>query len=66
MAKLACYSNYLVTFYFCIPVSYEEEDIFFFLMLVLEILVETLPTKVCIFKAMIFSSSHVQMDNKKG
>ena len=26
----------------------------------------TLPTKVCIFKAMIFSSSHVQMDNKKG
>ena len=30
MAKLACYSNYLVTFYFCIPVSYEEEDIFFF------------------------------------
>ena len=28
-AKLACYSRYLLTSYFCIPVPYEEKDIFF-------------------------------------
>ena len=28
-AKLACYSKYLTTSYFCIPVSYDEKDIFF-------------------------------------
>ena len=33
-AKLACYSKYLLTFYFCIPVPYEKN--FFFLVLVLE------------------------------
>ena len=29
-AKLACYSTYLLTSYFCIPISYGEKDIFFF------------------------------------
>ena len=29
MAKLACYSSYLLTFYFCIPVPYDEKDIHF-------------------------------------
>ena len=28
-AKLACYSRYLFTSYFCIPVPYDEKDIFF-------------------------------------
>ena len=28
-AKLACYSRYLLTSYFCIPVPYDEKDIFF-------------------------------------
>ena len=28
-AKFACDSRYLLTFYFCIPVSYDEKDIFF-------------------------------------
>ena len=28
-AKLACYSRYLLTSYFCIPVPYNEKDIFF-------------------------------------
>ena len=27
--KFACYSRYLLTSYFCIPVPYNEEDIFF-------------------------------------
>ena len=27
--KLACYSGYLLTSYFCIPVPYNEKDIFF-------------------------------------
>ena len=32
-----CYSRYLLTSYFCIPVSYDEKEIFFFfLVLVLE------------------------------
>ena len=31
MAKFVCYSRYLLTFYyFCIPVPYDEKDIFFF------------------------------------
>ena len=34
-AKFACYSRYLLTSYFCIPVSYNEKNIFF-LVLVLE------------------------------
>ena len=38
-AKVACNSRYLLTSYFCIPVSYKEKDIFFFLVLVLEVLV---------------------------
>ena len=29
-AKLACYSKYLLTSYFCILVPYDEKDIFFF------------------------------------
>ena len=28
-AKLACYSRDLLTSYFCIPLSYDEKDIFF-------------------------------------
>ena len=28
-AKLACYSRYFLTSYFCIPVPYNEKDIFF-------------------------------------
>ena len=28
-AKLACYSKYLLISYFCIPVPYDEKDIFF-------------------------------------
>ena len=28
-AKLACYSRYVLTSYFCIPVPYNEKDIFF-------------------------------------
>ena len=31
--------RYLLTFYFCIPVPYDENDIFFFLVLILEGLV---------------------------
>ena len=27
--KLSCYSRYLLTSYFCVPVPYEEKDIFF-------------------------------------
>ena len=26
MAKLACYSGYLLTYYFCIPIPYDEKD----------------------------------------
>ena len=37
-AKLACYSRYLLTSYFCILVPYNEKDIFF-LVLLLEVLV---------------------------
>ena len=37
-AKLVCYSRYLLTSYFCIPVPYDEKDIIF-LVLVLEGLV---------------------------
>ena len=37
-AKLAYYSKYLLTSYFCIPIPYNEKDIFF-LVLVLEGLV---------------------------
>ena len=35
--QLACYSRYLLTTYFCIPVAYDEKNIFFsfFLLLVL-------------------------------
>ena len=29
-AKLACYFRYLLTSYFCIPITYDEKDIFFF------------------------------------
>ena len=36
-AKFACYSRYLLTSYFCIPVPYDEKNIF--LVLVLECLV---------------------------
>ena len=32
-AKFACYSRYLLISYFCIPVSYNEEDIFWVLVL---------------------------------
>ena len=28
-AKLACYSRYLLTSYFCIPVPYDAKNIFF-------------------------------------
>ena len=28
-AKFACYSRYFLTSYFCIPVPYNEKDIFF-------------------------------------
>ena len=28
-AKFACYSTCLLTSYFCIPVRYNEEDVFF-------------------------------------
>ena len=39
-AKLACYSRYLLTSYFCILVTYDEKDIiFFFMVLALEGLV---------------------------
>ena len=34
-AKLACYSRYLLTFYFCIPVPYDEKDILLLLLLLL-------------------------------
>ena len=34
--KLACYSRYLLSSYFCIPVPYDEKDIFF-LVLVLDL-----------------------------
>ena len=37
-AKFACYSRYLLASYFCIPVPYDEKDIFFWV-LVLEGLV---------------------------
>ena len=32
--KLVCYSRYLLTSYFCIPVSYDEKDIFFVVVVV--------------------------------
>ena len=38
-AKLACYSRYLLTSYFCVPVPCDEKDIFIVLVLVLEGLV---------------------------
>ena len=38
-AKFACYSRYLLTSCFCIPVPYEEKDIFFWV-LVLEGLID--------------------------
>ena len=38
-AKLACYSRYFLTSYFCIPVPYNEKDIFFGGVLVLADLV---------------------------
>ena len=38
-AKFACYSRCFLASYFCIPVPYNEEDIFFFCMLVLKDLV---------------------------
>ena len=31
-AKLVCYSRYLLTSYFCIPVPYNEKDIFFWVL----------------------------------
>ena len=34
--KSACYSRYLLTSYFCIPIPCDEKDIFLFLVLVLE------------------------------
>ena len=33
--KFACYSRYLLTSYFCIPVPYDERTFFFFFFLVL-------------------------------
>ena len=35
-AQLACYSRYLLTSYFCIPVPYALKDILYFMVLVLE------------------------------
>jgi len=35
-AKLACYSRYLLTSYFCLPIHYDEKDIFFGVILVLD------------------------------
>ena len=35
-SKLACYSGYLLIWYFCIPILCDEKDISFFLVLVLE------------------------------
>ena len=37
--KVACYSRYLLTSDFCIPVPYDEKDIFLIFFLVLESLV---------------------------
>ena len=31
-AKVACYSRYLLTFYFCVLVPYNEKDTFFWLL----------------------------------
>ena len=31
-AKFACYSRCFLTFYFCIPVPYDEKDIFFWVL----------------------------------
>ena len=42
MVKPACYSMYLLTSYFCVPVPYYEKDIFF-LVLVLEHELEPVP-----------------------
>ena len=39
-AKLACYSRYLLTSYVSIPILYDEKDIFFFLVVFLEGLVD--------------------------
>ena len=33
-AKFACYSRYLLTSYFCIPVPYNEKDIFFWVLVI--------------------------------
>ena len=33
-AKLVCYSRYLLTSYFCIPVPYDEKDIYFSVLVV--------------------------------
>ena len=33
-AKLACYSRYLLSFYFCIPIPYDENEIFFLVLVV--------------------------------
>ena len=38
LGQIFCYSRYLLTFYFCIPVLYDEKDISF-LVLILEGLV---------------------------
>ena len=32
-AKFACYSTHLLTSYFCIPVPYNEKDIFFYVLI---------------------------------
>ena len=37
--KLICYSGYLLTSYFCLPIPYNEKEIFF-LVLVLECIVD--------------------------
>ena len=41
-AKFVCYSRYFLTFYFCIPVPYNEKDIFFgcYFQKVLQIFIE--------------------------
>ena len=35
--KLACYSGYLLVSYFCIPVLYDENDIFFLLLVLVSV-----------------------------
>ena len=43
-AKLTCYSRYLLTSYFCIPIPYDEKDTFFWCSFqkVLEVFIELL------------------------